>query len=465
VILEAILNRSPMAPTALNPELPVRLQEVINNCLEKDRELRYQSAADLRADLKRVRRDMESGHSQAVEVVGSRGASRGPGRTPSTGNRYLQDDRVPVSAAAPRSARSRVGLIAAGVGVVAVIAAGSYAVWRRPPAPPAQDASRIAALSDEAIRNRLALARSSLEARNYRAAVTYATEVLAVDSNHPGAAKIRDEARTMLEAFDAAVAEARRHLASGDVSAAARSLDAARTIDPTAPSVSDLSARLAEQVRQREAVNQVTPKQRPVPQPSTGATRTPPAAPVPTPSAPPQAASGSAASQPAPRAQTPPAVPVEPPPAQPPSTVVPPPPLPEPSPPRPVPSAPVAAERREPEPSSPSVPSAEEEEAAIRKVIAVYARAIENKDLALFRSIKPNLSGEEERRLQAGFRAVTSQRVNLTILSIQRRGDEASLVLRRQDTIDVGRRQQTAQSQQTLTMARTRGNWVITDIR
>ena len=42
VILASILNRSPVAPVVLNPELPLRLQEVINNCLEKDRELRYQ---------------------------------------------------------------------------------------------------------------------------------------------------------------------------------------------------------------------------------------------------------------------------------------------------------------------------------------------------------------------------------------------------------------------------------------
>jgi hypothetical protein len=462
VILEAILNRAPMAAIALNPELPLRLQDVINNCLEKDRELRYQSAADLRADLKRVRRDIESGHSQAIETVASRGPSRGAGRAPSTTSRHLQQNDVQVSAAAARSARSRMALTAAGLGVVAVIAAGSYAVWRRPPVPPAQEVGRSAARSDEAIRNRLALASSSLDARNYRAALAYATEVLAVDSNHAGAAKIRDEARAMLNSFDAAVAETRRHLASGDVSAAARSLDAARTIDPTAPSVSELSARLAEQVRRKEAADQATPKQRPAPRPSTEADRTPSAVPVPPPSAPPHATSGSAPVQPAPRPQTPPAAPVEPPPAPPPSAAVAPP-LPEP-PARPAPPAPAGAERREPEPSSP-VPSAEEEEAAIRKVIAAYARAIENKDLALFRSIKPNLSSEEGRRLQAGFRAVTSQRVSLTILSIQRRGDDASVVLRRQDTIDVGRRQQTAETQQTLTMSRTRGGWVITDIR
>src|SRR3990172_7524942 len=69
VILAAILNKAHMAPALFNPELPIRLQEVINNCLEKDRELRYQSAADLRADLKRVKRDLESGRSDAVRIA------------------------------------------------------------------------------------------------------------------------------------------------------------------------------------------------------------------------------------------------------------------------------------------------------------------------------------------------------------------------------------------------------------
>ena len=50
MIFSEILTRAPVAPVVLNPELPVRLQEVVNNCLEKDRELRYQDAAGLRAD-------------------------------------------------------------------------------------------------------------------------------------------------------------------------------------------------------------------------------------------------------------------------------------------------------------------------------------------------------------------------------------------------------------------------------
>jgi len=60
VIFDAILNRPVMPPLQLNPSLPARLQEIIHRLLEKDRELRYQSAADLRDELKRLKRDVES---------------------------------------------------------------------------------------------------------------------------------------------------------------------------------------------------------------------------------------------------------------------------------------------------------------------------------------------------------------------------------------------------------------------
>jgi serine/threonine protein kinase/tetratricopeptide (TPR) repeat protein len=61
VIFDAILNRAPVAPVRLNPEVPAQLEVVINKLLEKDRDLRYQNASDLRADLKRLKRDSESG--------------------------------------------------------------------------------------------------------------------------------------------------------------------------------------------------------------------------------------------------------------------------------------------------------------------------------------------------------------------------------------------------------------------
>jgi len=136
-------------------------------------------------------------------------------------------------------------------------------------------------------------------------------------------------------------------------------------------------------------------------------------------------------------------------------------------PPVPAPAVQPPAPRSEPPPARESAPPArpaESDDAVIRRVVASYARAIETKDLALFRSVKPNMSADEQRRVEMGFRAVDSQQVGITIVSIDVRGQEASVHLKRRDTIQAGGRQQTSESLQTMTLNRAASGWVIREI-
>lgn len=134
LIFEAILNRAPMSPVRLNPDLPAKFEDVINKALEKDRNLRYQHASDVRADLQRLKRDTESGravaHSSgsvpAAAESASVAASQGPSShsvaaQPSAPSSASQLAAASASAIAPAKKRWGILLpIAAGVLVVAV---------------------------------------------------------------------------------------------------------------------------------------------------------------------------------------------------------------------------------------------------------------------------------------------------------------------------------------------------------
>jgi eukaryotic-like serine/threonine-protein kinase len=89
-IFDAILNRAPLAPLRLNPDIPPKLEDLINKALEKDRNLRYQSASEMRADFQRLKRDTESGRSAAVSAATSEQAgieaSKQPATISSSGN-------------------------------------------------------------------------------------------------------------------------------------------------------------------------------------------------------------------------------------------------------------------------------------------------------------------------------------------------------------------------------------------
>ena len=109
-IFDGILNRTPVAPLRLNPSLPPKLEDIISKLLEKDRELRYQSAAELRSDLKRLKRDTGSGTTQ-VQASGAVAVS-------SAGVPIVEADRVSSGSALATAARQH----KSGVGVLAAIA-------------------------------------------------------------------------------------------------------------------------------------------------------------------------------------------------------------------------------------------------------------------------------------------------------------------------------------------------------
>ncbi len=103
IIFDAILNRAPVAPVRLNPDLPAELERVINRALEKDRELRYQSAAEMRSELLRLKRHTETGQvaatSSGTGAVAQETGSQTQHPPPSSGSSPVIGPHLPPSAA------------------------------------------------------------------------------------------------------------------------------------------------------------------------------------------------------------------------------------------------------------------------------------------------------------------------------------------------------------------------------
>jgi len=132
VIFEAILNRAPTAPVRLNPEIPPKLEEIIHKALEKDRELRCQSAAELRADLKRLKRELDSGKSAVVRSNQDSGPAETLSAPQAVSVSYAAAKPSSVSQATAPPAqpwwRSKAAMAIATVALLAIVAgAGWYA--------------------------------------------------------------------------------------------------------------------------------------------------------------------------------------------------------------------------------------------------------------------------------------------------------------------------------------------------
>ena len=140
LIFQAILDRAPTSPIRLNPDLPEKLEDIINKALEKDRNLRYQHAADIRADLQRLKRDTETGRAvaassgsvAAAQESGSRAAavSSGFGGAVAAGSSGAV---MPASGSAPAAQRKpwKTPAVAAAVLIAVLIGGGLFFRSRR----------------------------------------------------------------------------------------------------------------------------------------------------------------------------------------------------------------------------------------------------------------------------------------------------------------------------------------------
>src|SRR5688572_8184840 len=397
IVFDAILNRTPHPITHINPLIPPRLEALIVTALEKDRDLRHQHASDLEAELKRIRRDLES--SQLVAAT----------RTQVTPAAERRSATSPATEAAPTRSRSWTWA-AIGACVVIALAIAGFNLW-----------------SDTTSRE----------------AVAPAPAQTPVEPPPQPSPSLQTPTVTAPELGPPPIAPKPQDTTSARPTPQPQPQQPARPATEPRPQASQPAVTPAPQrppsnLPPTGSVTVTTPSQtqspaQPPPPQTTEAQAPVPSTPAPTP--PP------AAAQPQPNPAA------EPPPTQPPPRAA------ASAPPTPLPS------------TVPPTSPVESDEALVRGVLRTYERAIETKNVDLFRSIRPGLSAAEENRLRTSFSQIDSQQVDITVEELRIEGRTANVRISRRDTIMSGGRRQNASSRQTLRLEKAAGGWIITDIR
>jgi serine/threonine protein kinase len=409
-VIAAILVR-PAAPILeRNGAIPPRLEEIVQKALEKDRDLRYQHAADLLTDLKRLRRDIEvnSSHSSATLLA-----------APSDLVTLAPASRASMAKAVPGSRPSVAPAPATRESIAPAAPAGPTSVG------PASLAQRAPAWG-------------------HGAAAGAAVVLVAL-----GLAWVWFP-RAETPAPSPQAAPAAPAPAAGAAAPPPPTSEPAGASRPSTPPDAGASAAPA------APPPQSTSNARTLPPPVSAATG--PGAPAPAATRAVHVASMDAVAAPAPPPQLAPAVS---------APLLPSVPLTNAAVPAPPPSAPAPRAAPTASPTVPTTPpaAAESDEAAIRRTLATYAMAVERKDVSLFRSVRPGLSAAEEGRLRDSFKQIESQQVTLDVEEIRVEGRAATVRLSRRDNLVVGGRRQTQNSRQILRLEKAGAEWIISEFR